>query len=171
MLRKPLCARLIACAAGAALLLPALPVSAAPQAAQQVRQGTDVVLSGGKLTGQLLDANGKPVTGAVVAATKDGKVVGRAVSKADGSYTLTGLKAGSYDLSIGETQLPVRLWNQDSAPSAAKPQLNAVQKAVRGQDGTMDLTSFAIGGAAIGGLTLGIINLTDDDDCDKPNSP
>ena len=172
MLRKSLCARLMACAAGAALLLPALPVSAAPQAAQQVRQRTDVVLSGGNLTGQLLDANGKAIEGAVVVLSKDGKVIGRTVTKADGSYNLSGLKAGAYNLSIGKSQVQVRLWNKESAPVAAKSQLNASEVVVRGQDGSIDGTTLVVGGLGIAGLTGGIIALNqDDDDNNKPNSP
>ena len=171
MFRKSLCARLIACAAGAALVLPGLPVNAAPAAAQQVRQGTDVVLSGGQLTGQLLDANGKAIEGAVVALSKDGKVIGRTVTKADGSYSLTGLKAGAYNLSIGKTQMPVRLWNKESAPVAAKTQLNASEVIVRGQDGSIDTTTLVVGGLAVGGLTVGVIALNDDDKSSKPASP
>jgi hypothetical protein len=173
MLRKSLCARLVACAAGAAMLLPAMPVSAAPQSAQQVRQGNDVVLSGGKLSGKLLNANGKAVEGAVVAVSKDGKVVARTVTKADGSYTVAGLSSGSYNMSIGEAQFPVRMWNKETAPAAAKSQLNVSQTAVRGQlmddCGCPIWTNIAIAGVAVAALTVGIISLTDDDD--QPASP
>lgn len=173
MLRKSLCARLVACAAGAAMLLPAMPVSAAPQSAQQVRQGNDVVLSGGKLSGKLLNANGKAVEGAVVAVSKDGKVVARTVTKADGSYTVAGLSSGSYNMSIGEAQFPVRMWSKEAAPAAAKAQLNVSQTAVRGQlmddCGCPIWTNVAIAGIAVAALTVGIISLTDDDD--QPASP
>lgn len=173
MLRKSLCARLVACAAGAAMLLPAMPVSAAPQSAQQVRQGNDVVLSGGKLSGKLLNANGKAVEGAVVAVSKDGKVVARTVTKADGSYTVAGLSSGSYNMSIGEAQFPVRMWSKEAAPAAAKAQLNVSQTAVRGQlmddCGCPIWTNIAIAGVAVAALTVGIISLTDDDD--QPASP
>lgn len=170
MLRKSLCARLIACAAGAALVLPAFPVTAAPTAAQQVRQGADAVLNDGQLSGQLLDANGKAIEGAVVSLSKDGKVVGRTVTKADGSYSLSGLKAGSYDLTLGKAQMPVRLWNKESAPVAAKTKLNAAEVIVRGQDSGIDTTTLVVGGLAVGGLTVGIIALNDDDKS-KPASP
>ena len=173
MLRKSLCARLVACAAGAAMLLPAMPVSAAPQSAQQVRQGNDVILSGGKLSGKLLNANGKAVEGAVVAVSKDGKVVARTVTKADGSYTVAGLSSGSYNMSIGEAQFPVRMWNKEAAPAAAKAQLNVSQTAVRGQlmddCGCPIWTNIAVAGVAAAALTIGIISLTDDDD--QPASP
>lgn len=173
MLRKSLCARLVACAAGAAMLLPAMPVSAAPQSAQQVRQGNDVVLSGGKLSGKLLNANGKAVEGAVVAVSKDGKVVARTVTKADGTYTVAGLSSGSYNMSIGEAQFPVRMWNKEAAPASAKAQLNVSQTAVRGQlmddCGCPIWTNIAIAGVAAAALTIGIISLTDDND--QPASP
>lgn len=173
MLRNSISARLIACAAGVAMLAPAMPVSAAPQAGQQVRQGNDVVLSGGKLSGKLLNANGKPVEGTVVTASKDGKLVARTTTQADGSYVLNGLKSGSYTMSIGESQFPVRAWNKDSAPAVAKNQLNVSQTAVRGQlmddCGCPIWTNIAIAGVAAAALTVGIISLTDDDD--KAASP
>lgn len=173
MFRNSLCARLVACAAGAAMLLPAMPVSAAPQSAQQVRQGNDVVLSAGKVSGKLLNANGKAVEGAVVAVSKDGKVVARTVTKADGSYTVAGLSSGSYNMSIGEAQFPVRMWSKEAAPASAKSQLNVSQTAVRGQlmddCGCPIWTNIAIAGVAAAALTVGIISLTDDDD--QPASP
>ena len=95
MLRNSMFARIIACAAGVSMIVPAMPVTAAPQVKQQVRQGTDVVLSGGKLQGKLLSANGKPIEGAVVAVAKNGKVMAKTVTRADGSYSLSGLAGSS----------------------------------------------------------------------------
>ena len=133
MLKNSLYARIIACAAGVAMIMPAMPVSAAPQASQQVRQGTDVVLSGGKLTGRLLNSNGKPVEGALVAVEKNGKLVAKTVTKTDGSYTVAGLTSGTHTVTLADGQFPVRFWSKDAAPAAAKTQLTVSQTAVRGQ--------------------------------------
>ncbi|MFO0202351.1 MAG: hypothetical protein ACK528_04390, partial [Alphaproteobacteria bacterium] len=60
----------------------------------------------------------------------------------------------------------------ESAPVAAKSQLNASEVVVRGQDGSIDGTTLVVGGLGIAGLTVGIIALNqDDDDNNKPNSP
>lgn len=163
MLRNSMYARLVACAAGVAMLVPAMPVSAAPQSAQQIRQGNDVVLSGGKLSGKLLSANGKAVEGALVTVSKDGKLVGRTTTSADGSYTVAGLKNGSYSMTIGDSQFPVRLWNKEAAPASAKGQLNVSQTAVRGQlmddCGCPIWGNIAIAGVAVAALTVAIINI------------
>ena len=133
MLKNSLYARIVACATGVAMILPAMPVSAAPKATQQVRQGTDVVLTGGKLTGKLLNSNGKPVDGALVAVEKNGKLVGKTVTQADGSYTVAGLTSGTHTITLADGQFPVRLWSKEAAPAAAKTQLTVSQTAVRGQ--------------------------------------
>lgn len=175
MLRKSFYARLVACAAGAAMLIPAMPVSAAPQSAQQVRQGNDVVLSGGKVSGKLLSANGKAVEGATVAVAKDGKVIGRTVTKADGSYTVAGLSSGSYTMTIGDAQFPVRMWSKEAAPASAKAQLNVSQTAVRGQlmddCGCPIWGNIAVAGIAVAALTTAIININKVNDLeDKLNA-
>lgn len=163
MLKNALYSRLLACAAGVAMILPAMPVSAAPRTTQQVRQGTDVVLVRGQLQGKLLDATGKPVDGATVAVSKNGEVISRTVTKSDGTYSVTGLSSGSHTITLGDGQFPVRLWSKDAAPTAAKPQLTVSQTAVRGQFmdecGCPVWGNIAVGAVAIAALSVAIINI------------
>ncbi len=176
MLKNNLYARIIACAAGVAMILPAMPVSAAPQATQQVRQGTDVVLVKGELHGKLLTSNGKPVAGAVVKASKNGKLVATTVTKQDGSYALTGLSSGTHTVTLANGQFPVRLWSKDTAPTASKTQLTVSQTAVRGQFmddcGCPMWGNIAIGALAATGVILGAVALKEANDNEKkPQSP
>lgn len=176
MLKNSLYARIVACAAGVAMIMPVLPVSAAPQAAQQVRQGTDIVIVGGKLTGKLLDSNGKPVNAAPVSITKNGKVIARTVTKADGSYTVSGLTSGTHTVSLADGQFPVRLWSKEAAPAAAKTQLTVSQTAVRGQFmddcGCPIWGAIAVGAIAVTALVVGIVALQEAQDAnDAPASP
>ena len=179
MLRNSLYARIVACAAGAAMIMPALPVIAAPQAGQQVRQGTDVVLVKGTLHGKLLSSNGKPVAGAVVAASKNGKVVAKTTTKQDGSYELSGLTSGTHTVSMADGQFPVRFWSKDAAPAAAKTQLTVSQTAVRGQFvedcGCPVWGNIALGAIAITALTVAIVNISKvndlEDKLDAQQSP
>lgn len=174
MLRNSMFARIIACAAGVSMIVPAMPVTAAPQVKQQVRQGTDVVLSGGKLQGKLLSANGKPIEGAVVAVAKNGKVMAKTVTRADGSYSLSGLAGGTHDVLVADGQFPVRLWSKETAPASAKAQLTVSQTAVRGQFvdecGCPIWGNIAMGALIAGILITTIFIATDDDDC-CPVSP
>ncbi len=109
MLKNSLYARIVTGAAGLTLLMQSIPVSAAPQVVKQVSLGTDVALEDGNLIGKVLTSNGKPVDGAVVTLHKDGKEVGKTVTKADGSYTIGGLTTGSYTLITAEGPVAVRL--------------------------------------------------------------
>lgn len=170
MLRNSMFARIIACAAGVSMIVPAMPVTAAPQVKQQVRQGTDVVLRGGKLQGKLLNANGQPVQGVAVAVTKNGQVMAKTVTGADGSYSLSGLTHGAHNVVMADGQFPVRLWSKETAPASAKTQLTVSQTAVRGQFmdecGCPIWGNIAIGALAVGALTIAIVNLAKIDDLD-----
>jgi Carboxypeptidase regulatory-like domain len=170
MLKNSLYARIIACAAGAAMILPAVPAQAAPRAAQQVRQGTDLVLTEGHLNGKLLNANGKPVEGAAVSVTKNGKVVANTVTQKDGSYTVAGLTSGTHTVSVAEGQFPVRLWSKETAPASARNQFTVAQTAVRGQylDEYGNLIAVTV---AVVALTVAIVALKEANENDKPASP
>ncbi len=58
--------------------------------------------NGLKITGNINEADGKPLDGATIYLLKasDSTVVKTALSNADGSYVLAGLKTGSYKLSV-----------------------------------------------------------------------
>lgn len=160
MLKKSLCAHVLALAAGTMMLVPAMPVQAAPQAARQVRSGADVVLVKGELSGKLLTANGKAVEGASVVVAKNGKEVARTVTKADGSYTVKGLSNGSHVVSMSDAQIPVRLWSEGAAPAAAKTKLTVSQTAVRGQllddEGYPIVTNIVIAAVAVAAIIVAV---------------
>jgi len=163
MLRNSMFARIIACAAGVSMIVPAMPVTAAPQVKQQVRQGTDVVLRAGKLQGKLLSANGQPVEGAFVAVTKNGQVVAKTVTGEDGSYSVSGLTNGAHSVVMADGQFPVRLWSKETAPAGAKAQLTVSQTAVRGQlmddCGCPIWGNIAVGALAVAALTVAIVSI------------
>lgn len=160
MSTKSLGARVLAMAAGVLLLIPTLPVQAAPQAMHSVRTGTDLVLVDGVLSGQLLSANGQAVAGAVVTVSRNGQEVARTVTLTDGSYQIKGLASGNHTVSLAGSQFPVRLWSKVAAPPAAKNQLTVTQTAVRGQfldgDGNLIVTNIVIGSVAATALGLAI---------------
>ena len=175
MLKNSLYARIVACAAGVAMIMPAMPVSAAPQtASKEARQGTDVVIHQGKLNGKLLNANGKPVEGAVVTVAKNGKEVARTVTKVDGSYTVAELSSGNHTISMADGQFPVRLWSKAAAPAAAKDQFTVSQTAVRGQ--FLDGEGYPVWshvlplGVAAAALIVGLVALDEAND-KQPKSP
>lgn len=176
MLRNSMYARIVACAAGVSMIVPAMPVSAAPQVSQQTNRGTDVVLVKGELTGKLLNANGKPVDGAVVSVSKNGKTVAKTTTKTDGSYTVKGLSSGNHTISMADGQFPVRLWSKETAPTSAKTQLTVSQTAVRGQFmdecGNPMWENIAIGGLLIvGGFIAGAYFGENQNDQKPPASP
>jgi hypothetical protein len=176
MLKNSLYARIVACAAGVAMMMPAMPVSAAPQAASnQARQGTDLVITQGKLNGKLLNANGKPVEGAVVTVAKNGKEVARTVTKTDGSYAVTGLSSGNHTISMADGQFPVRLWSKEAAPTAAKDQFTVAQTAVRGQyvDEFHNEILVIVAVVAVTALVVGFVALDEaqDNNNNQPASP
>ena len=175
MLKNSLYARIVACAAGVAMIMPAMPVSAAPQAAaKQASQGTDLIITQGKLNGKLLNANGKPVEGAVVTVAKNGKEVSRTVTKSDGSYAVTGLSSGNHTISMSDGQFPVRLWSKEAAPASARNQFTIAQTAVRGQyvDEFHNEILVITAVVAVTALGFGIAALNEaQDNNDKPASP
>src|ERR1044072_9286204 len=63
--------------------------------------GLTVRALAGSITGRVIsEGDAAPVVGASVRALQSGAVWGTALTGADGSYTLGGLQAGSYDLSV-----------------------------------------------------------------------
>gem|GEM_PF-2272188 len=118
---------------------------------QKASLGTDVILVKGTLTGKVLTANGQPVDGAAVSVLKDGKEVGRAITTADGSYSVGDLKTGLHTIRTANGQYPVRLWTKEAAPASAKSQMTISQTAIRGQG----LAGGALGGGGGAGGAAG----------------
>lgn len=158
--------------------------AAAKKAAPKV---ADVTLTkSSALNGAVVSEAGKPVDGALVVLTKEGKPVAKTTTNAEGKFALASVKSGSYELKAGPTTRLVRLWNSDVAPpaSAEKATLVMDSTTVRAQDGYTDpyyeaggidfitLTTLGVGTA---GLVVGIVNQSDlndiKDDIDDVGSP
>ncbi len=165
---------------------PAATKKAAPKVA-------DVTLSkSNALQGAVVSEAGKPVDGAIVMLTREGKAVAKTTTNAQGKFALASVKSGSYELRAGQTARLVRVWNSDVAPpaSADKATLVLNTTAVRAQNGYndpncppepyyeaggLDFISIATVGAATGALVIGIVNQADlndiKDDIDDLGSP
>ena len=158
-----------------------------PAAAKKKPTVADVSLTDqGALSGAVVSETGKPVDGAIVTLTKEGKPVAKTTTNAQGKFALASVKSGSYELKAGHTTRLVRLWNSDVAPpaSAEKATLVMDSTTVRAQDGYsdpyyeaggIDFLSLATVGAATAGLAVGIVNQSDlndiQDDIDDVGSP
>ena len=158
--------------------------AAAKKAAPKV---ADVTLTqNNALSGAVVSEAGKPVDGAIVVLTKEGKPVAKTTSNAQGKFALASVKSGSYELKAGHTTRLVRLWNSDVAPpaSAEKATLVMDSTTVRAQDGYTD-PYYEAGRADTQrregdevdstGLVVGIVNQSDlndlKDDIDGVGSP
>ncbi|OAI52840.1 hypothetical protein AYO47_05905 [Planctomyces sp. SCGC AG-212-M04] len=165
----------------------ALQAGEKPAARKAAPKVADVTLTkGSALNGAVVSEAGKPVDGAIVMLTKEGKPVAKTTTNAEGKFALASVKSGSYELKAGSSTRLVRLWNSDVAPpaSAEKATLVMDSTTVRAQDGYADpyyeaggidfitLTTLGVGTA---GLVVGIINQSDlndiKDDIDGIGSP
>lgn len=135
----------------------------------------DVVLSeNGDLAGAVVSTAGKPVDGAVVTLTKQGKSVAQTTTNARGAFELASVKSGIYELKAGPAKKLVRVWSADAAPPAAADEAKlVVGTTIRAQDeyaddyfeaGGLDFVSLATVTAAVGGLAVGIVNQSDIND-------
>ncbi len=109
------------------LLVPPVAVSAAepqrspaPAAAVDFPQISDVALgAGGTLNGQVVDAVGSGVEGAVVTIRRGDVVAATAVSGRQGYFAIAGLQGGVVQVSAGQGIGVYRLWAAETAPPAA----------------------------------------------------
>jgi len=125
----------------------------------------DVALGpGGTFSGQVVNAQGIGIDGAVVSVRQLDKVVAQTVSDREGRFTLTNLRGGTYEVVAGHGQQVSRFWAPETAPPAARSSLVLVsdEQVTRGQFfdgfGGSPLLTLGVGGLAVGSLVLGIIN-------------
>ena len=170
MLRNSFYARIVACVAGVSMIVPAMPVSAAPKVTQESRTGADVVLVNGELNGRLLNSNGKPMNGASVVVSKNGKVVAKTTTQTDGSYNVEGLSSGVHTVSMADGRFPVRLWSKQAAPASARTQFVVAKTAVRGQY-VDEYGIYVVGVVAAAALIVGAVALSEAEEAEKPHSP
>jgi hypothetical protein len=120
------------------MLLPA-PCVAAVQAGRAAGPiGADVALRpGGFLLGQAVDAQGAPVAGKPVSIRQQGNEVVATTTDPAGYFLVKGLRGGTYEIAVGESQGVFRLWAAGTAPPSAEEGALVVAGAapVRGQGG------------------------------------
>ena len=150
-------------------------VFAAPKAAVVTIKARDVALNTtGDLTGAVLNATAKPVDGAKVVLTQNGKAVAHTISQKDGTFTLPQVKSGSYDISVGEAQAPIRVWKSEAAPANAVHKMALASEGViraQGEEpyyqenggviGGLDIITLIVITTSTGALVLGAINQSD----------
>lgn len=121
-------------------LLQAAVTESAPrqQVAWSDSSGTDVELRpGGVLVGQVVDSNGAPMTETRVSLRQMDREVATAVTDRFGSFSVGGLRGGTYEIAAGQARGIYRVWVPNTAPpSAQQAVLIAPQgQGVRGQGG------------------------------------
>ncbi|HBN78868.1 MAG TPA: hypothetical protein DD473_24265 [Planctomycetaceae bacterium] len=120
-------------------------------------QIADVALTQGMLNGKVVDSQGQIINGTVVKVSLGSKVVGSAVTNANGEFAVSNLDSGLYQVSTSQSQSVVRLWDGEVAPPAAKSKVLIVNGAtVRAQDNPFDyvVLGTAVVGVALGGAAL-----------------
>jgi hypothetical protein len=79
---------------------PVVPLPERVLMSPQTHQGTLTTSGAGGITGTVRDASGGAIPGATVFVTRSGMPAGTVVTDGGGNYRLTGLPAGSYDVSV-----------------------------------------------------------------------
>ncbi len=88
------------------------------------------------LTGQLVDRQGQPTVGADVALWRQGRLITRIRTDADGKFRFTEVGGGVYQVVAGQTGGIFRAWTPASSPPSAQSSILLVTgEAVRGQQG------------------------------------
>lgn len=96
----------------------------------------DVRLSDrGTLTGDVIDARGRPNAGIPVVVFRGGQLAGSGTTGRGGTFAVTGLSGGVHQLVVGGQRYSARLWTAAAAPPAAISRLALVRvdDTVRGQ--------------------------------------
>ncbi len=151
-------------------------VKGAPQMPARMPTISDVALDRhGIFHGTFVNSGGLPQAGILVVARQDKLDPHTARTDARGDFTISGLKSGNWNITVGSKSSWVRVWTADVAPPAAKSSLlltgkvlaNPTATVIRGQspdDGLMAAfdtgTLFSVG-AGIAGVTLGVIGISE----------
>lgn len=136
----------------------------AENTAKQVNQISDIALgSEGTLKGRAVDGQGTPLNAAKVTVSRNSQVVATVVTAEDGSFAVTGLSTGVYDLRAGQGGGTLRAWDATAAPPSAKKDVLIVSGPVsRAQSGLfVDPAQTITLGLALTGTVLGAVALSD----------
>jgi hypothetical protein len=137
-------ATLVAAIASIGLMLPPTALATQPgphqpsQHSQPLFRTSDVALRrGGLLVGQVVNQQGAPQAGAVVAIRYADREIVRTTTDNDGVFAAQGLRGGQYQLVTENGQSICRLWAVDTAPPSAQQTALIVsgEDVVRGQFG------------------------------------
>lgn len=130
----------------------------------------DITMTGGKLTGRVINAQGKAVDGATVTLRQGKNEVAKLVTDKDGGFAASNLRGGVYEIAAGQSTGVIRVWSEKTAPPSAKTQVMLVSdpnNAVRGQDpyyyGVDPATVLIIAGV-ITGVVLGAVAVSQNAD-------
>ena len=141
------------------LMAPVATAATAPVAVRAAAEAPrDVALhQGGKLVGQMLNAQGTAIAGATVSVTTAGKEVARVQTDVAGKFQVAGLKGGVHQVATAGQQDVYRLWAPQTAPPAAQQGLMLVSSTdtVRGQSCGTAVGCGSTCGSGAGGRALG----------------
>ncbi len=130
----------------------------APQTGQQGIKVIDIVLSQqGMLVGQVVDHQGKPGAGRVVAVAVGNKVIATAKTDAQGRFAVSGLRGGTYAVLAGDVMRVVRVWTPGTAPPATNAGLLMVtdSQVLRAQGMSINRGLLLMSGIAGGIIAVG----------------
>ena len=154
------------------MLVPAAAGRPAASATLQAAQAVHTEIVGGVLAGSLRDSRGEAIDGALIVARRDGQEAARTVTARDGSYQLTGLTSGRYDITAGRTVAVYQVWERAIAPPQLASSADLQQQpgqtydaapvvgtAIRGNHGTPTIGGGFTSGMAgtVTGSTVGLI--------------
>lgn len=165
-----------------------VPTDDQPPVRSQVRPERSVVPQdiqlgeGGVLAGQVVDAQGAPVTESTVSLQTAGKEVARVHTGPQGQFRVASLQGGTYQVVAQNHRGVYRFWAPRTAPPAAIGGLTIVsgQDVLRGQYGPRPGNAFTAAGqwiaehpiiTAAGIATAIAVPLALDDDDDPPATP
>jgi hypothetical protein len=149
------------------MLLPQLALgveTAQPSSSVLSTEVRDVALQeDGVLKGQVLDTQGAPLPGIPVVVARQGQPVATTKTAADGSFAVTGLRGGIYEIVTAQGSAVYRLWAPRTAPPAATASALIVSEdtVVRGAIGGF---SPWILGAIVAAAVAIPLAMDDDDD-------
>lgn len=142
----------------------------------------DIALSNGALVGRVVDHTGAAMASKEVVVRQGKNEVAKVQTDKSGTFTVSNLKGGLYEVSSGATTGSFRVWTESAAPqsSAEMALLVMGENGVRGGsgsfggfmgDGTLLLTGAVIATVIISAIALGKINNLQDDVDNIPKSP
>ena len=120
---------------------------------------TDVALAAhGTLVGQVVDQQGIGISATKVAVQQNDRELVQVVTDRNGTFAVSGLRSGTYQLVAANGQAKVRVWNANVAPPVAKSRVMIVSgsnQVVRAQFGG-GAAGWVLPALACGGIIAGV---------------